>query len=211
MRFLMGTGLVALQILSASVIQGALITFEFTGVVTSVTDPDHDLDGLVAAGNTFSGQYTFESTTPDLLPAIAGSGSYQATDGSMFVTIGSLQIDAGRPWIWVIDRTGPDPYQGDEYFVRPVADSISAQGLQIVEFLPVSFYYLRPDVFSSDALALVPPPLPWQPNFWMQGRRNGQDHFTVQGQIETLTPEPGSLAVLSACIGLAALRRRTRQ
>jgi len=47
-----------------------LITFAFEGDITSVTDRDGILGGQVQVGDTFSGSYTFESTTPDSNPHV---------------------------------------------------------------------------------------------------------------------------------------------
>lgn len=179
------------------------VTFEFSGIVNSVTDPGRDLEGLVAAGNTFSGEYTFESTTP-------GYGYYVSPAGSVSLTVGSLQIDAGPPRIMVWDA---EPPYSDEYSVSAASDSIVASGLQIVEFLPIIFHYANHTSLTSGDLSLVPPPLPFNSSswsFWIQGRGSSEQLFTLRGTVESLTPEPCTPLLLLMGITLSVRRRKMR-
>ncbi len=178
------------------------ITFEFSGIVNSVSDPGHDLYLLVAAGNTFSGAYTFESTAPELYP---GSYYYVSPVGSTALTVGSLQIEAGATRIGVTDATTP-PYS-DKYTVSAASDSIIATGVQIVEFFPINFYYPGNAFLTSSDLPLVPPPLPFTDwSFWIQGRGPSGQLFTIRGTVDTLTPEPGAISLL--LLGALGVRRR---
>ena len=42
-----------------------LVTFAYTGIVTSVVDTNNALDSSIFIGQSFSGSYTFDPTTPD--------------------------------------------------------------------------------------------------------------------------------------------------
>ena len=52
-------------VVSAHPAFGRLITFHFAGEVTHLTDVNGLLPPDVGVGSSFSGLYTFESTTPD--------------------------------------------------------------------------------------------------------------------------------------------------
>lgn len=56
-------GLVSVPVLADSV---DLVTFLYTGVITSVVDTNNALDSSIFIGQTFSGSYTFDPTTLDM-------------------------------------------------------------------------------------------------------------------------------------------------
>src|SRR5262245_22033261 len=71
------------------------VTFQFAGVVTQdpLLDPNDPFAGSIAAGTSFSGSYTFESTTPDADPT-PNAGSYTSSPGTLSVTIGGNPFSA---------------------------------------------------------------------------------------------------------------------
>jgi len=66
-----------------------LITFEFSGTVVGVYDPDSNLDESVTRGVSFSGSYTFSSESPNTgvptvgvyLQPVHGGGGISAVVG----------------------------------------------------------------------------------------------------------------------------------
>lgn len=80
MRFLMGTGLLAILILSSGV-HGAVVRIEVSGTITSVDDRDRVLTGIVDVGQPYAASYVFDSLAPDALPAHPTSASYPVISG----------------------------------------------------------------------------------------------------------------------------------
>ena len=77
--------------------QATPITFSFTGTVTQlVTDPEDPFGGTIGFGTTFTGSYTFESTTPDAAPGTE-TGSYSMAGGALGggVVIGGHAFNTG--------------------------------------------------------------------------------------------------------------------
>ena len=56
--------LIAVFLLFSYQVWAAPITFYYGGTINSVVDQLNELDGSVTIGTTFSGLYTFKSTTP---------------------------------------------------------------------------------------------------------------------------------------------------
>ena len=61
--------LAVLIVLSRQVVLAELVIVNFTGVVTQVDDPDAILPGSITVSTVVTGSYTYESTTPDSIPA----------------------------------------------------------------------------------------------------------------------------------------------
>jgi hypothetical protein len=61
--------LAVLIALSRQVVLAESVIVNFTGVVTRVDDPDAILPGSIMASTPVTGSYTYESTTPDSIPA----------------------------------------------------------------------------------------------------------------------------------------------
>lgn len=180
------------------------ITFRFTGTITSVTDPEHILNGQIAINDAFTGAITFESTASDLRPSDPSYGQYEFPDGSLMVRVGSITIE-GTPCVDVSNSSFSDRIS------IGAALPITAGDLKLVEFAPVSLYDRTGSVFSTDSLPTIPPALAdfASARFWMQSRPLGGGQIvTVEGRVDTLTPEPTSMMLLCACF--APFFRRVR-
>jgi hypothetical protein len=191
-----------------------LITYTFTGKVTSV---DPALAGTFSAGQTLTGQYTFDPTTP---PVAGSNSSFAVFDAltNLHFTLGSYSAaSSAAPEIQVDNApTAPD----DRYAVV----SRASQGLTgpSVNGLPLNFFAFRLDdstgtVFSN---ALI---LPTSLNlssfdstafFLFFGNTSPA---IVSGTITSLTPvtavpEPSSLALAGiGGLGLLVYRLRGRK
>ena len=71
---------------------GAIITFEFGGVITEVNDAASVLPPDVQVGASFSGSYTFDSTMPDLYPNDPRIGKYDSGADGLAIQIASLLL-----------------------------------------------------------------------------------------------------------------------
>ena len=193
------------------------ITFGFTGTVSQdpLLDPDDPFGGTIAAGTTFSGTYTFESTTPDG-DASASGGSYTSSPGSLSVTIGGnpfvaadllnigvLNDAAGSDFYTVFaqNTSGADPF--DVSLTLQDTDGTALGGTALLTNAPA---------FAAFELATL----------FFNGQVSG-NQVQIDGVLTSLTcltgcvpgggtgvrvPEPTTLALLGAGLGAVALGRR---
>jgi len=176
--------------------QGAMITFQFGGVIDVVDDPDNVLEGAVQAGNTFSGSYTFDPDTPDSYPDDPEFGVYE--NASLTVSLGNLTLVSqanDNNLIAVTDRPSYDRFVMGSY-------GFQSAGFSIHE-LDLSLYDSTATAFDSDALPTTPPDLgAFDPQtafdraFFITGNRDGGPDFVIFGTVTTLTPEPTSLMLM---------------
>ncbi len=177
------------------------MTWEFTGQLTSVRDVDGSLEGVFSVGMPFSGQYTFESTTPDRSFIDPTFGSYRDAVTSISGILGEV------PFFEIRGLTGTISVSNDVSVAG--FDSYSVSG--VTEFLgaPVRFSLSLGDstavVFSDDSLPLTPPDLrAFDSNFFaLELQPDGE---ALIGELTALVPEPGTLALM--VVGLSFLTRR---
>ncbi|MEW6304610.1 MAG: hypothetical protein AB1705_14135 [Verrucomicrobiota bacterium] len=125
--------------------QAEQITFAFTALIDRVSTSG-TLPTLVAAGDTVSGTYTFESTSPDTRPTRSDSGFYNAvTDVSVDVGGTTLTGTSGAISVFLSNSSLPDNY---------VLVANIAGGLRL------EFQLGAPrGTFANDSLPLTPPDL----------------------------------------------------
>lgn len=201
-------GAVALMILSlaADPAEAKLITFRYSGVVTSVTDYNGVFGGLVSVGDSFAATYTFDSETPDSA-ADPWYGSYRSSTTAMQTTIGSLCLGAEgiSNQIGIIDHAVGDYITFGTY-------SFTSSGIQIGE-LTFSLGDLTGTVLSSDALPLVVPRLSVfdECKLFLSGAQiPGIGSASLQGEILALTPEPCTAMLLAYGLGLGVFGRGSK-
>jgi hypothetical protein len=192
------------------------ITFNVEGTVTWV---GANMSGTFAPGQTLSGSYTFNSATPDILPADPTYGYYQGAVTALHFTVGPYTgtLAAGPSpfnFIWVLNNYN-FPAR-DEYNLNVPFSGANVGGLAPYQF-QLGFADFTASVFSSDALILSPPDLslfdPAERLFlvYFDTATPCQDFFTagpcnIYGNVTSwtlATPEPGALALLG--VGLAGM------
>lgn len=196
--------------------QADLITFNFSGHVTSVFDNYNELDGSVAVGTPFSGQYTFDSAWPhsDTDPNYRNYSPVSPTGVGMSVSVGNYHTQSVST--------------ADQDFFISVADNWSGEDCYDVNSMknvptgslndPYMFFSLEDysqTALSSLALPLTPPDLSaWTSNiFWLW---NNENEIHIEGSLETLTmegapvPVPGTLVLLLSGLAGLGLYRRLR-
>jgi len=194
------------------------VTFNFIGVVTGVADGSlggHDLTGVFSTGQTLTGHYTFESTTPGTISGGVSATYSNALTDLQFTVGGSYSGSLGGPGdIFVDDNNfGADAYVVEAH--NPIAPLVAGAGLY--ELLLI----LTDDTesaLSSLNLPLTPPDLNLFNNttFELIFGGNTVAPGTVQGQITSLTmqvvPIPAAawmgLSMLAAMGIIAAARRQ---
>jgi hypothetical protein len=193
----------------------AVITFSFTGTVTSV--PVDEIGTGIDFGTAIEGSYTFESTAADLI-AGGSSASYQMAGppygltvdigGILFETSDSLAINLFDAFV-------------DQYGVLACSTDLSCAGALSIEI------FLQDNsgsALGSDLLPLTPPDLTSFAvrDFHLSTPDASLPQLQIDGTIETLVctagcvvpaPEPGVLLLVSTgwgVLALAGFHRRTR-
>lgn len=176
------------------------ITFSFTGTVDGLYDDAGYLDDSIVPGETFTGTYTFESSTPDDSPDVpwATYGFASSPELVMTLRIGSYDIVAPLAFIYV-ENTTKDVYQ-----VQSQPFSIGSKSA-LLNFTCMDVTHTA---FSTDALPLNPPDVL---SFEYTGFSFGStdqfgDGFGVGGLITSITPEPAS--AICCVMGLLLVSRR---
>src|SRR5262245_49944956 len=109
-----------------SIVQAGPLTFAYTGTVSQdpLLDPSDPFGGTIAFGTSFSGSFTFQSTTPDGDPS-ANGGPYTWSPGSLGASVGGnpftatelLNIGVGNNFsgkdfytVFASNTSGPDTF-----------------------------------------------------------------------------------------------------
>jgi len=185
-------------------VQAAQLTFEFSGYIDSIVDPDNVLDGIAQVGHTFSGTYTFDSTTPDLMldPSV---GSYGPPGPEVNIMIDALivLIEADNSRITVVNNGSYDSY------------SVARVGqfqVDTVRILELGLHLEDDDatVFNDDSLPLTPPDLSEFEDrlFTVQGEAlGGSNDFFIHGEVTKFVPEPGAVLLFLSGFSMTMTRR----
>ncbi len=201
MRYTKAILLVSLSfgVIAPSRVIGSPVTWEFTGQLTSVRDVDGSLEGVFNVGMPFSGEYTFESTTPDSFPDAPDRGLYEGAVTSVSGAVGNvpffeLPTFTGR--IRVSDTLGADGYRVDaatEFLGAPVSFSLSLGDS-------------TGNVFSDDSLPLAPPQFNAfdSSSFVVELEPDGD---ALIGELTALVPDPGTLLLMVVSV-LFVIRRK---
>jgi hypothetical protein len=184
------------------------ITFDFTADVTFV---DPGLASFFSVGETLTGSYTFESTTP-------GVPSGPTADYPALTAFSVSGLNFSGSWtggsIFVQDAST------DEYFVSALTGFIGTNaGLGVLPTAGISMFDSTGTMLSSMLLPLVPPSLPADPRFVVDYHLGPETREDALATLTSLTlvpspaPEPTTLALFGialAGIALSYLRKRNQ-
>ena len=188
------------------------ITWAFTGTIDgNPYDQLHHLDGSVVDGTPFSGTYTFESTMTDDLPDDHTVGLYTQPvppTSVMVLNVGNYTIIGWSDKIQVENRSKDWLALTSQTFI---SDPIG------LESITISCEDIHGQVFVSDTLPLVPPPLEafngWSylsvTGVWSGDPLLGSLGFG--GPLSSLTPEPLSFLLIVGGVVAFTFRRPTRR
>ena len=197
--------IVALVLLLTANLKAVPITFEFTGVVSEITDPESVFDSSIIPGVLFNGSYTFDSDAVDQDhdPSV-GIYSYlepAPTGFSMSVEILSSLFESIPPCgIGVRNSFSYDAYS---VYVSLDKTGFSDFGIEL-ELISGKEW------LDSDDLPLTPPPLSEVTSniFDIYYITDETEEGHIRGQLSTLTliPEPATLLIFT--LGAVMMRRK---
>ena len=214
------------MVVPVSAARAVPITYAFSGTITKVTD--ETASGAVKVGDSFSGHFTFESTTPDLFPADPDTGWYVQPNplgpSGLSVAIGSSFTHTLEPDADFLDSTQHISDPTDDLVSIQWDDSTASNALYpTVSFIQGDIDLRAPDgTLHDDSLVtnLVLGDYTIDRDFHLEGLRpEGSPGtfltvFLFTGTIETLTqvPEPSVAGLVLASLPmLTVVIRRGRR
>jgi len=203
-----GLGIVVGGLLSGSLLANSamatLVTFNFTGAVTSVGT--QLAGGPFSVGQAATGSYSFESTTPVSVSGVTGTynGALTGSPTHLNVTIGTYvaSLAAGDNNIQVKNTAGAS---GDAYKVEGLFSG-SPVGTHDARSFDISLTHPSGNPFNSVALPTTPPSLNTFADRTLRlVFENGGNSRTVIVALGALTAVPLPPAVILFGAGLIAL------
>lgn len=193
---------------------GGPVTWEFGGVITFVSDPNGFLNGTVTTGNTFSGSFAFEPTTPDIRPNDPRLGIYEDA-----ITNVTGQIN-GQPDALLFGGPILDFPNGPANFIEVSDERFFGRDryfvLTGVDFIGAPFQFILSvrndvgDLFADDTLPLEPPEFSSLTGSFFEILNEGAVGVGITGELTFLVPEPGTLVLIGAGVMWLVKPRRKR-
>lgn len=184
------------------------VTFQFTGMVTRVSDPLNLLDGGVEVGSRLVGSYTFESTTLDSEPDLT-LGLYNDAVVAISGMLGGVPIDGP-----IVDRDNRIRIDNGMHQFTIDAYTLSAGITLAGQLLDFGFYIsdLQGIALSTDALPLSAPPIELFEGTRVFGIADTLEviPIVIEGEITGIVPEPATLVLVLIGAGYLSIARYKR-
>lgn len=205
-RFIIGAFLLSILPAFSKQASAAMMRWEFDGVINHVYDPDGFFGGDILEGDLVTGQYIFDSTTPDSKPGDPLQGLYISPLASFSLTLGgqTFATIGTNCQIYVLDGT-VDAFQLSGGF-------FDTNGLREI-LMGLALSSNNNTILNSDSLPIWPIE-PYSFEYKGCGMKGitGNNVVEIFGVVTSLTlvPDPGSILLL--CLGafLAASHRVRR-
>ncbi len=185
--------------------EGTLITIEIEAVVDSVEDEDNYLEGKINPGDTITGFYIYESTTPDTNPSVyVGDYEHYTSPYGIFLSVSGFKFETDLTNVDFFIEVVNDYPSGDAYMVGSSNNLPLSNGVSVD---PIDWQLgdNTGTALSSDALPTTAPTLnDWQSNrLRLDGERGG---YIIDAMVTSAVPEPATLLLFG--LGGLLLRKR---
>jgi len=181
--------------------QAEWVTIQIEGVVDDISDHGNYLTGKVNIGDTITGWYTYDTSTPDTFPYQAGNeyrGDYwhNSAPAGVSVFINDLEFKTDPlnvQFLMSITNAGYT-YSTDDYGLLSYNNISNMEGVS-TDIISLALEDYSGTALSSDALPTAPPNLNlWQFNDLMV---SGGQNFGISGRVTYIVPEPATLFLFS--------------
>ena len=194
------------NLMTASNVQS--MTLEFTGDITYVYNNYSVLDDSVIVGGSFTGTYTFDTITGDVL-------SFEAEVGSYF---GARSFRAIDPYFDIRNNTSIGPSPGDIYSVNSWETELIDGYLEATYMAMVLIDYgIDAPALDSNDFTVIPNPLDFTTKREFQISGNSGGSYQITGEVDSITqidsvPIPGGIWLLgSGLIAIVGISQRLKK
>ena len=196
--------------LSVNSLEATIITINLTAEIAEVYDISGLLEGNVNVGDTITGSYTYDSSTPDSNP-LETIGSYEHFNAPYGVTLSVggfvFQTDPDNVDFLVTilnDNNGSDDYTFGSYNNLPLSNGVG------VSFISWALDDYTATALSSDALPTTPPVLEdWESIAGITITYGPKGSSMIRAHVTSAVPEPGTVFLLG--LGSLVLIRKGRE
>jgi hypothetical protein len=192
-----------------------LITIQIEAIVDSVVDNGSGtgfLNGQVIVGDTITGYYIYESTTPDSEPSYPTVGRYQHTTSpcGIFLNVGGFEFYTNLSNVDFLLGIADNVTSGglhDSYWLDSYNNLILSNGSQVANIS----WSLRDNLATAISDISIPFSAPaladWQANrLVIEGEKDSQGrYFTIDAHVTSATPEPATILLFG--LGTLLLRK----
>lgn len=206
---ILAVGLVCVAAFCTPMTFASPVTIYIEAVVDTVEDEAGYLEGQINPGDTITGYYIYESTTPDTNPSVyIGDYEHYTSPYGVFLSVGGFNFETDLEnvnfLVSVVNAGGP--YTSDDY-VMASSKNLALSNGTLVEIISWALSDSTGDALSSDALPLNATVLSdWDFNHLrIMGAK--ENLFIVDGQVILAIPEPASIFLL----GLGSLALLTKR
>ena len=201
------TILAVVMLFGACPVRAALITIEIEAVVDSVEDQGNYLEGQINPGDTITGFYIYESTTPDSSPLVTlGRYEHSTPPHGIFLSVGGFDFETDPANVDFVLGIVNDGTSGDDSYWLISYNNLPLPNGTLVDQISWQLDDPTGNALSTTELPTTAPVLEdWQSIYGLH-LEGVKDTFHVVAEVTSAIPETTTLFLLG--IGGLLLRKR---
>jgi len=194
--------------LSCNSLQATLITIEIAAEIAEVYDISGLLEGNVNVGDTITGSYTYDSTTPDSNPLeTVGDYWHFSSPYGISLSVGGFVFQTDPDNVNFLVSVGNNHLGDDNYLLRSYYNLPLSNGVW-VEHISWHLVDYSATALSSTDLPTTPPVLEdWESIGGITIRYGPKGSSMIRAHVDSAVPEPGTVFLLGLG-SLTLIRRR---